>query len=68
MAVFTEPLKARPRDEHKLLAAKGSESTVFLNATNSGVTTGSFQEVVLPAGVECKSIMIQVQTMRIVVC
>lgn len=60
MPMDTDGLKALPRDEHKLKASRGSNSVVFLNETNSGITTGSFQEILLPANTECKSIMIQV--------
>ena len=49
-----------PRDKYERVCAAGSSVTVFLNSANSGLTDGSWQAVTLPAGVECKSVMIQI--------
>ena len=52
--------KPLPRDRHENICSAGSSVTVFLNPVNSGLTDGSWQAVTLPAGVECKSVMIQI--------
>lgn len=55
-----ENLRPLPTDGSSRTASRGTEATVFLNATNNGLTTGSFQAIILPSGVECKAVMIQV--------
>lgn len=55
-----ENLRPLPTDGQGKICSKGSAAKVFLNATNNGLTTGSFQAVVLPSGIECKAVMIQV--------
>lgn len=55
-----ENFKPMPTDGWSKVCSKGTVAKVFLNATNSGVTDGTFQAVVLPSGIECKSVMIQI--------
>lgn len=59
-------LKSMPRDNNNHPAAAGTETKVFYNDSDgdgtANDTTGLWQEVFLPTGAECKSVLIQVHS------